>query len=190
MSTNGISTVDLSGDEYHVTQSLIRNKYTVTDSAGDVVLRGKQKLFKLKEAFPFVDGNGNDTFTVTADGILDIAGTYTLIDDGTGEPVVVLDEDFSLFVENWTVRDPGTGEELATIRTKSKVMAFLRHVVPKANLVPNAYEIFGPNGHHVGDIEGTFSIRDTYSVTIDDASDVPKEAVVAVAVVLDALENK
>ncbi|OTF09343.1 hypothetical protein [Halorubrum sp. SD612] len=42
-----ISTVDLSDDRYEVTQSLVRNKYAVTDSAGDVVLRGKQKMFKL-----------------------------------------------------------------------------------------------------------------------------------------------
>jgi hypothetical protein len=40
-----ISTVDLDDDRYEVTQSMVRNKYTVRDSAGDVVLRGKQKLF-------------------------------------------------------------------------------------------------------------------------------------------------
>lgn len=185
-----ISTVDLDDDRYEVKQSAIRNKYVVRDSAGEIVLRGKQKMFKMKEEFPFVTGDGEDAFTVKAGGIMDVAGNYAITDAGTGEEVVVLDEDFSLFVENWTVRDPDTGEALATIRSKSKPLAALRHLISVANLVPNKYEIFDADGDHVGDIEGQFSLRDTYAVTIDDASSVPKEAVIASACILDALENE
>ncbi|GAB3412045.1 hypothetical protein GCM10027435_04400 [Haloparvum alkalitolerans] len=185
-----ISTVDLDDDRYEVKQSAIRNKYVVRDSAGAVVLRGKQKLFKLKEEFPFVTGEDADAFTVKAGGIMDVAGNYAIIDAGTGEEVVVLDEDYSLFVENWTIRDPESGESLATIRSKHKLLSALRHLFSAANLVPNKYEIVDPDGTHVGDIEGKFSLRDTYTVTIDDASTVPKEAVVAAACILDALENK
>ena len=89
-----------------------------------------------------------------------------------------------------TIRDPETGEALATIKSKNKLMAGLRHLISVANLVPNKYEIFDADGGHVGDIEGKFSLRDAYAVTIDDASDVPKEAVVAAACILDALENQ
>ena len=185
-----ISTVDLSDDRYEVQQSLVRNKYAVRDSAGDVVLRGKQKLFKLKEEFPFVTGDDEDAFSVKAGKVLDIAGNYAIVDAGTGEEVVVLDEDYSLFVENWTIRDPDSGEALATIKSKNKLLSGLRHLVSVANLIPNKYEIFDADGGHVGDIEGQFSMRDAYTVTIDDASDVPKEAVIAAACILDALENK
>jgi len=185
-----ISTVELSDDRYEVQQSLVRNKYAVSDSAGDVVLRGKQKMFKLKEEFPFVTGDGKDAFSVKAGGIVDIGGNYAIVDAGTGEEVVVLDEDYSVFVENWTVRDPDTGEALATIKSKNKMLSALRHLVGAANLIPNKYEIFDADGGHVGDIEGQFSMRDAYTVTIDDASDVPKEAVIAAACILDALENQ
>jgi len=185
-----ISTVDLDDDRYEVKQSAIRNKYVVRDSAGDVVLRGKQKMFKMKEEFPFVTGDDEEAFTVKAGGIMDVAGNYAITDAGTGKEVVVLDEDFSLFVENWTIRDPDTGESLATIRSKSKPLAALRHLVSIANFIPNKYEIFDADGDHVGDIEGQFSLRDTYTVSIDDASTVPKEAVIAAACILDALENK
>ena len=185
-----ISTVDLSDDRYEVKQSLVRNKYAVRDSAGDVVLRGKQKMFKLKEEFPFVTGDDEDAFSVNAGGIVDIGGNYAIVDAGTGEEVVVLDEDYSVFVENWTVRDPDTGEALATIKSKNKMLSALRHLVGAANLIPNKYEIFNADGGHVGDIEGQFSMRDAYAVTIDDASDVPKEAVIAAACILDALENQ
>ncbi|AHG02749.1 hypothetical protein HALDL1_03255 [Halobacterium sp. DL1] len=185
-----ISTVDLDDDRYVVKQSLIRNKYAVRDAAGDVVLRAKQKLFKMKEEFPFVTGDGDAAFTVKAGGILDVAGNYSVIDDATGEAVVSLDEDLSLFVENWTVRDPETGDALATIESKSKLLSMLRHLVDLANLFPNKYEIRDASGGHVGDIDGKSSLRDTYTVTIDDASNVPKEAVVAAACVIDALENQ
>ena len=185
-----ISAVALDDDRYEVKQSMIRNKYVVRDSAGDVVLRGKQKLFKMKEEFPFVTGDDEDAFTVKAGGILDVAGNYAIRDAVTGEDVVVLDEEFSLFVENWTIRDPDTGQPLATIRSKNKLLSALRHLVGVANLVPNKYEIFDPDGGHVGDIEGKFSLRDAYTVSIDDGSAVPKEAVIASACILDALENK
>ena len=185
-----ISTVDLSDDRYEVTQSLVRNKYAVRDSAGNVVLRGKQKMFKLKEEFPFVTGDDEDAFSVKAGGIVDVGGNYAIVDAGTGEEVVVLDEDYSLFVENWTIRDPDSGEALATIKSKNKLLSGLRHLVSVANLIPNKYEIFDADGGHVGDIEGQFSMRDAYTVSIDDASDVPKEAVIAAACILDALENQ
>ena len=185
-----LSTVDLNDDRYEVQQSLVRNKYAVSDSAGNVVLRGKQKLLKLKEEFPFVTDDGDDAFSVKAGGIMDVAGNYAITDAGTGEEVVVLDEDLSLFVENWTVRDPETGEALATIKSKNKLLSGLRHLVSVANFIPNKYEIFDADGGHVGDIEGQFSMRDAYTVTVDDASDVPKEAVVAAACILDALENQ
>ena len=185
-----ISTVDLDDDRYEVKQSAIRNKYAVRDNSGEVVLRGKQKMFKMKEEFPFVTGDGEDAFSVKAGGIMDIAGNYAITDAGTGDEIVVLDEDLSLFVENWTVRDPETGEELASIHSKSKPLAALRHLISVANLIPNKYEIFDADGQHVGDIEGKFSLRDAYTVSIDDANNVPKEAVIAAACVLDALENQ
>lgn len=185
-----ISTVDLTDDEYEVKQSAIRNKYVVRDSAGDVVLRGKQKMFKMKEEFPFVTGDGEDAFSVKAGGIMDIAGNYTITDAGTGEDIVVLDEDFSLFTEKWTIRNPDTGEALAIIQSKNKLLSALRHLISVANLIPNKYEIFDADGGHVGNINGAFSLRDTYTVTVDDASNIPKEAVLAAACILDALENQ
>jgi uncharacterized protein YxjI len=147
-------------------------------------------MFKLKEEFPFVTGDDEDAFSVKAGGIVDVGGNYAIVDAGTGEEVVVLDEDYSLFVENWTVRDPDSGEALATIKSKNKLLSGLRHLVSVANLIPNKYEIFDADGGHVGDIEGQFSMRDAYTVSIDDASDVPKEAVIAAACILDALENQ
>jgi uncharacterized protein YxjI len=181
--------IDFPDDEYTVVQSLIRNKYKAMDSAGTVVLRGKQKMFKLKEEFPFVDGDGNPAFTVKAGGILDVAGNYVLTDDETGDPVVVLDKNWTFFTDRWKLRDPDTEALVATIQSKSKIVSALRHLIGVFQILPHKYEILDADGDHVGSIDGKFSLKDTYVVRVDDASDVPKEAVVAGAMVIDAIEG-
>lgn len=185
-----IQNIDLSDDYYKIEQSLIRNKYKLTDKDGEVVLRGKQGMFRMKEKFPFVNGDGEEAFTVKAQGIMDVAGNYTLSDAVSDEPVVVLDEDLTFLSENWRIRDPETEEILASIRSKNKVISALRHLSNLANIAPNKYEIFDANDEKVGEVAGELSLKDTYKVTVDKSSDVPREAVMAVACVIDALENK
>jgi len=184
-----IQGLDLTDDSYTVAQSLIRNKYKAMDRAGNVVVRGKQKLFKLKEKFPFVDADGNEVFEVNATGIVDIAGNYVLTDSRTGEELVVLDNDFSLFQDTWRIRDADTGAILARIDSRGAAITLARNLLPFGWLIPHKYEITDADGGHVGNIDGQFSIRDRYDITIDDSSGVPKEAVVAAAMVIDAIQG-
>ncbi|SDF91983.1 LURP-one-related/scramblase family protein [Halorientalis regularis] len=184
-----IEGLDLTDDSYTVEQSLIRNKYKSMDSGGSVVLRGKQKLFKLKEKFPFVDDQGEDVFEVEATGMLDVAGNYVLRDSRTDEDLVVLDNDFSIFQDTWTVRDADDGHELARIDSRGAVVTLMRNLLPLGWLIPHKYEITDANGMHVGTIEGQLSVRDRYEITIDDASPVPKEPIVAAAMVIDAIQG-
>lgn len=186
---DAISGLDLTDDEYQVVQSLIRNKYRAYDGDGNLVLQGKQKMFKLKEEFPFVDADGDSAFTVKASGVLDFAGDYALVDDRTGETVVVLDRNFTFVHDVWTLRDPDTGNPIAEIKSRSKLVSLLRHVHGLFDMIPHGYEITDAEGGHVGTIDGQFSLKDTYDVTIEDASGVPKEAVVAAGMVVDAIEG-
>jgi uncharacterized protein YxjI len=187
--THEITNVDLTDTTYTVVQGFIRNKYKLLDSDETVVLRGKQNLFKLKEEFPFVNGDGEDAFRVGAETFVDFAGTYTLFDSVTDEEVVVLDEDFSLFSENWRIREPDSGKILATIESRNKWISVARHLSSIANLIPNKYDIVGPDGTTIGTIEGKFSLRDIYEVSLSTDEAVPTEAVMAAACVIDALEN-
>jgi uncharacterized protein YxjI len=184
-----ITGITLDDDSYTVEQSLVRNKYKAMDSAGNVVLRGKQKLFKMKEAFPFTDGDGNDAFSVEAGSIMDVAGNYTLTDAATGEPVVVLDNDFSLLQDTWRVRDPDTEAVIARIDSRGALVTLARNNIPFGQWIPHKYEITDADGGHVGNIDGQFSLKDRYEITIDDASSVPKEAIVAAAMVIDAIQG-
>ena len=185
-----ISGIELQDDEYTVIQGIVRNKYKAVDAAGETVLRGKQELFRLKEKFPFVDGDGEEVFTVTASSVVDIAGDYVLTDAQTDEPVVILDNDFSLLQDTWTVRDPETNEALAEINSRGAVFTLARNLLPLGELIPHKYEISDTQDMHVGSIDGQFTLfKDTYAVTIDDASTVPKEPIIAAAMVIDAIQG-
>jgi uncharacterized protein YxjI len=184
-----VAGLDLQDDSYTVEQSLVRNKYRAVDDDGEVVLRGKQKLFKMREELPFTDGAGNDVFTVTAGGIVDVAGNYALTDDQTGEEVVVLDNDFSVLQDTWTVRDPEDGTALARLESRGALYTLARHYLPLGFLIPHRYEITDPEGGHVGTVQAHVSLRDRYDISVDDASDVPTEPIVATAMVIDAIQN-
>jgi uncharacterized protein YxjI len=187
--TYDIAGIELDDDSYTVVQGFVRNKYKALDSEGNVVLRGKQKLMKLKEQFPFVDADGEEVFGVKAGGIVDIAGNYLLTDSRTGEDLVILDNDYSIFRDTWTIRDAETEAKLAEINSRGAGVTIARNVVPFGHFIPHKYEITDASGDHVGGIDGQFSLKDTYEITIDDASDVPKEAVVAAAMVIDAIQG-
>lgn len=184
-----ISGLDLTDTEYTVEQSLVRNKYKAIDSTGDTVIKGKQKLFKAKEEFPFIDGDGNDVFTVKASGIIDIAGDYSLIDSQTDEEVVILDNDFSILQDTWRIRDPDSRSAIAEINSRGALITLARHRLPFGQWIPHKYEITDGQGTHVGSIDGQFSPRDRYDISIDDASTVPKVVVLSAAMVIDAIQG-
>lgn len=190
MSADGISSIDLTDDEYTVEQSLIRNKYKALDRNGQTVIRGQQKMLKMKEEFPFVDPQGNEVFTVKAAGVIDIAGNYAIIDSATGEEVAILDNDYSILQDTWRIRDAQTEAPVAKIESRGAAVTIARNAVPFLGpLIPHKYEITDADGDHVGNIDGQFSFRDRYEISIDDASDVPKEAVIAAAMVIDAIQG-
>jgi len=184
-----ISGLDLRGNRFTVEQALVRNKYKAMDRDGNVLLRGKQKMFKMKEEFPFVDADGEDVFTIKAGGIIDVAGNYVLSDARTGEDLVILDNDFSIFQDTWKIRDAQTEAKIAEINSRGALITVARNVIPFGEWIPHKYEITDRDGGHVGSIQGEFSLKDRYDIVVDDASDVPKEPVVAAAMVIDAIQG-
>lgn len=185
---NVIAGVDLSGDHYVVKQSLIRSKYAVEDGAGNVVLRGKQKRFKMREEFPFTDPDGNVAFRVKAKNVFDVAGDYTLIDEASGDAVAVIEKQFTLFKHVYRIRSPD-GDLWATIESESALVMAAKEFVGVLGLLPHSYSITDADGRSVGSIDERFSFRDVFDVRLDDTGDVPREAIVAAACAIDALED-
>mgnify|MGYP006276997857 CR=1 FL=1 len=183
--------LDLSDDHYTVEQNLARNIYRALDDDGNTVLKAKQKAFKMKEEFPFTDGDGTELFTVKAQQIRDYEGRYVLTETQSDEAVVVLDHEYSLLEQatgvTWKVRDADTDAVLAEITSRKVVGLFRTGLL--GNLIPHKYTITDADGTHVGTIAGHLSMKDRYDVEIADTESVPREAVVAAAMVIDAIEG-
>jgi uncharacterized protein YxjI len=181
--------VDLTGDEYRVVQHLMRNKYKVYDGDGTEILRAKQKLLRMKEEFPFVSPDGERIFTIKAQSILDHAGDYTIFEAETDEPVAVLEKKWTLLKHVWKIRDPDDERLLARIESGSLVTELLRNINVIASLIPHSYDIEDADGDRIGSIDGQLSLKDTYDITIESSGDTPREALVASAIAIDALEG-
>lgn len=182
--------LDCSGDEYVVVQPPIGNDHRVEDPVGNVVLEGAQERLVMGEEATFVDGDGRPALTVKAGPVLDFAGDYTVVDERTGEALVLLDPHFSMLTQQWVLRDPESEAVVANIENWSKATSFLRHL-PFVGLafrvLPHGHEITDADGLHVGTIERDFGATTRYVVRIDDDRGVSHEAVVAATMVIHAL---
>ncbi|WP_435151474.1 LURP-one-related/scramblase family protein [Haladaptatus sp. DFWS20] len=183
-----IGGIVLDDDEYTVEQSYFRNKYKVYDTAGNLVLKSKQKMFKMKEEFPFFDVDGNVVFRVKAKNILDVSGDYVLTEEGSDEPILVLTKNFTFYHHRWTIKSPD-GTKLAEVASRSAFIEALRSISNIFSLLPHKYSITTPEGDTIGEIAGRFSLRDKYDIRISDSGSVPKTALVVGAVAIDALEG-
>jgi uncharacterized protein YxjI len=187
-----LENVDFSDDSYRIEQSLIRNKYTVYDADDQEILNAKQKLFKMKEEFPFTDTDGTPVFRIKADSILDAAGDYTIYDESTDEPLAVLEKKWTLLQHTWKIRDPDDERLLAKIESRGAVVEAIRNIPYLSivtGLIPHEYTIEDNDGEQLGTIEGQLSLRDKYDLQIEDSGDMPREALVASAIAIDALEG-
>jgi uncharacterized protein YxjI len=183
-----IGGIDLSDDEYVVTQAWVRSRYRVDDADGNVVLRGKKKRFRMKEDFPFTTPDGDVAFRVKAQNIMDVAGDYNLVDEASGEPFAVIEKEFTLFQHVYRIRSP-EGDLWATIESESAAVMALKSYVGLLSIIPHSYTITDASGSRIGTIEERFSLRDTYDVSLGDTGAVPREAIMAAAVAIDALEE-
>jgi uncharacterized protein YxjI len=184
----GIGGIVLDGNEYTVEQSHFRNKYKVYDADGNLVLKSKQKMMKMKEEFPFFDPDGNVVFQVKAKNILDVAGDYVLTEEGSDEPILVLSKNFTFFHHRWTIKRPD-GTVIAEVASRSAVLEALRSLVDVLSFIPHKYSITTSDGEPIGEIAGQFSIRDRYDIRIDNPGTISNTALVVGAVAIDALEG-
>jgi len=186
--TDVIGNIDLTDDAYEVVGGIIRRRWRVHDADGELLLRAKQKLFKAKEEFPFTDADDDPVFRVKAEGIIDVSGDYVLSDESDGEAIAVLNKKFTLLKHVWYINSPD-GEEWAVIESRSAAFQLLRGLSSVLAFLPHKYSIETPDGERIGSMDGKFALKDKYDITIDDPKDVPKEALVASAIAVDALES-
>lgn len=193
---NIVKNIDLTDDKYTIKQRFFFNRYHIYDERGDLLLKAKQKLFRLKEEFPFTDSEGNSIFHVKAESMVDAGGDYTLKDEQDDEPIVILDRKYTLFRHRWRLRDPETEELLAKVHSENETVELIRWVgnlipyVPNIfAFIPHSYLVESREGEVLAKLEGRLSIRDIYELKVEETGTVPKEALVAGSIAIDALEG-
>lgn len=186
-----VAALGLSGTQYTVEQTgqdkNFRPEYEARDVTGDTIFHCTYEMYEERDTFPFVDEDGNELFTVKANGTWDIAGDYLLTDSQTGDELVVLDDDFSLFQDTWRIRDAEDGSLLAEINSRGPLVTVGRKILPAGQWIGHRFEVTDAEGDSVGTIESDFAIRDQYDITISDRSSVPIDPIVAGTVVIDAI---
>lgn len=196
---DSIKGVELNEDYYKIKQKFIRNKYKIYDSNDNLILRAKQKLFRLKEDIKFKDKDGEPVFEVKAQQIMDIAGDYTLIDSETEEPVTVLEKNWTFLTHKWKIKDASNDERLiARFHTEDKGRAFIRYIgshipLPLVGMflswIPHRYIIESADHEEIGHMKGKLSIRDIYELELNSVDPQVKESIIASAIAIDALEG-
>ncbi|QLG27960.1 hypothetical protein HUG10_10505 [Halorarum halophilum] len=174
------------GSRYEVRQKIaIGNKYVISEG-GEDILQSAQKKLRLKEDFRFTDvDGGEELFKVKADSVLDTAAAYDIEDSRTGERVGSVKRSvMSMFKHEYQLLGPD-GNVVATVKEDSWLRAFVRRQL--TTWLPFAYGVEASDGSEVGRIEGAFSLRDRYSVTV--TGDVDPRLLVIAAVVIDAIEG-
>lgn len=184
--------IELSGTQYTVEQTgkdkNMRPEYEARDVTGDTIFSGLYEMYQTKDAFSFADADGNELFTVTASGTLDVAGEYILTDSHTGEDLVVLENDLSLLQDTWRLRDVDDGSLLAEINSRGGVVTLGRKLLPFGGWIGHRYEITDAEGDGVGSIESDFAMFDEYEITISDTSSVPTAPIVIGTIVIDGIQ--
>jgi uncharacterized protein YxjI len=194
-------------DRYLVDQLIrpIANLYRITPlAAGETPAGGpvafvRQKKMAIKEDIRFFadDSESEELFRLKARSVLDTGGSRYDVIDASGERIGVLHHTFKSIVRTtWSIQDPAE-HELAIAQERSMVAAVARRLIDfvpdVGGLIPIPYniDILG-DGRVIGHLNRKFQLRDSYilDLTGDHERRIDRRVAVALAIALDALQNR
>lgn len=154
-------------------------------SLGDIIAMAQQKRFAFKEQVTFYADEARTTpvFSFRARQVLELAAVYDVF-DAAGTPIGYFQKDFakSLLRSSFHLGGPGID---AYGQERNEVVAVLRRFID----LPFAFHFDftdKASGHVVMSSERQFSLRDKYTVTVQDPR-IDFRLAAAMAVGLDAL---
>ncbi len=188
----------LSQNELFLAQKMISlgNRYLVTDTANNVLLYSKQKMFKLKEDFRFFfdETEKEEALIIKAQNILDFSGKYDVIDPSTNTNIGLIKREgwSSLLVGKWSILSP-TGNVIAEVKEDSTFLAILRRFVDFVSLlVPVEFKI-NANGVEIGSVQKKRAFfRDRYYINLKNDTNkvLDRRLAIALSVLLDSINNQ
>lgn len=193
-------------DRYLVDQLIrpIANLYRITPlAAGEAPLGGpvafvRQKKMAIKENIRFFadESESQELFRLKGRSVLDTGGSRYDVTDAMDQPIGVLHHVLrkSLFRSTWEVS--GANGTVAIAQERSLPMAIARRVVdfvPYGEWVPIPYNFdILLDDRVIGHLNRKFQLRDRYvlDLTADHERKVDRRLAIALAIGLDALQNR
>jgi uncharacterized protein YxjI len=195
-------------DRYLVDQLIrpIANLYRVTPlaagdtPAGSPIAYVRQKKLKIKEEIRFFadEAETQELFQIKARTWLDTGGSKYDVVDALDGNIGLLEHVFgkSLFRSTWRISAP-EGEEIATARERSQVLAIARRLIDfvpdVGGLIPIPYNFDILTGEQVvGKMDRKFQLRDRYVLDLsgDTEKALDRRLAIALAIGLDTLQNR
>jgi hypothetical protein len=167
---------------------------------GQQIAYARQRRMKIKEEIHVFrnESEAEELFRIKARNIMDVVGaTYDVLEPD-GASIGVLAHRFrqSLLRTTWAVLD-AQGAELLRATEANAALALLRRVkelIPYADWVPIPYNflLLAPDGRLLGHYRRLFKLRDEYVLELpgDPQRSVDRRLLVALAIALDALQNR
>jgi uncharacterized protein YxjI len=140
--------------------TLLGKKFHIYDPAGQVVLFGKMKAFKLKEDLRLYTGEDMQTeiFAIKARSIIDFSSAYDVFDSENGQKIGALKRRGlkSMLRDEWVIMD-AADRDLGIIREDSMGLALLRRFIDfAALLLPQKY-VVEMGGRQVAEFKQNFN---------------------------------
>jgi uncharacterized protein YxjI len=160
--------------------------------AGEAVAFVRQKRFALKEDIRFFadESEEQELFRIKARRMIDVVARYDVA-AADGSAIGTLAKVFgrSLLRSTWRLLDPDE-REIAVAQEKSMAIALLRRV---QDMIPLPYHFtISRDGNELGGVHRHFSFRDRYTLDLTGDRDrqIDRRLAVALAVGLDALQQR
>lgn len=172
--------------------SPIHTDFTIFGPAGDAVLFGRKKGFKLKEDIRLYEDEGRqrEVLAIAARSVIDFSGNYD-VTDAKGQRVGVLRRKGlrSILRDEWHILN-ASEQPLAVVQEDSQLMAILRRFA--SNLIPQSYHVL-VDGSAVAEIRQNFNpflLRLTIDFSLDTRRAVDRRLGLAAAAMFGTLEGR
>lgn len=173
--------------------SPIHNDFFLHGPAGNIVLYGRKKGFRLKEDIRLYADAGLQTelLSIAARTVIDFSGTYDVTDSRDRRRIGLLRRKGlrSILRDEWHILDPGE-RPLAIVQEDSAGKALLRRFL--TNLIPQSFHIT-INDSAVGEIRqhfNPFRLRLSVDFQLDTRRALDRRLGLAAAVLLGSIEGR
>jgi hypothetical protein len=171
--------------------SPIHTDFTIYGPAGEVLLYGRKKGFKLKEDIRLYadEGRQQEVLAIAARSVIDFSASYDVTADRMRVGVLRRQGMRSILRDEWHILDVNE-QPLATVREESQLMALLRRFL--SSLIPQSFQILMGNAP-VGEVKQNFNpfhLRLTIDLTLDTRRALDRRLALAAAALLGTIEER